>query len=517
MSRVDVLVVVVLLVAGVTLLQPVADRLSVPGPVVMTLFGVALALAPGIHPFLIPPDVVLPLVLPPLLFAAAQRSSTKDFTENWLPLLGLAVGLVLVTTVAVAFAARSIDDTITVAAAVTLGAIVSPPDPVAATSVANSLGLPKRLVAILEGEGLLNDATALVLYAVAVSAATGSFAWGDGVRILALSVIAAPIVGFVFAWLTVNLLDRLEDPRSEVAITLVLPYAAFILIDELGGSGVLAVLVAGLYVGQHGGRAFSSSGFLAGTTVWSFADWLVSGLVFGLIGFELSVVLDDPGIPTYGVGVAAAVCIAAVLVRAIYILPLDWLVRLAPGRGSGHGWQEATVVAWAGMRGVVTLATALALPEDFPARPVIIFSAIAVVLVTLVGQGLTLPWVVRALDVRAEQDPDAEVEELRHEAAGAALERLDELVADGSVPPESADTLRERYERMLPRDWSEEPEHVRRKVRDARSAAQAMRAAERATVLEARSSGEVSAEAANRVLRDIEAREVRQQRRADPA
>lgn len=513
MSAVDILVVVLLLMLGVALLQPLADRLSVPGPVMLTVFGIGLAFVPGIPDVLIPPDLVLPLILPPLLFAAAQRSSSKDFTENALPLLGLAVGLVLVTTFVVALAARWVDPGLTVAAAVTLGAIVSPPDPVAATSLAGSLGLPKRLVAILEGEGLLNDATALVLYAVAVSAATtGDFSWTDGARILALSVLVAPLVGFAVAWLGVLLLDRIEDPRAEVAITLVLPYIAFLAIDRFHASGVLAVVVAGLYVGQRGGRAFSSTGFLAGTTVWAFADWLVSGLTFGLIGFELTVVLDDPNIPTYGVEVAAAVCAAAVLVRALYIVPLDWLVRLTPGRTSRHGWQEATVVAWAGMRGVVTLATALALPRDFPGRPIVLFSAVAVVLVTLIGQGLTLPWVVHALHVQSEENSNAETAEVRRRAAEAAMARLDELVAEESVLPETAEALRQSYQRMLPRDWSEVPEHVRRKVRDARSAAQALRAAERATVLELRGSGEVSAEAANRALRDIEAREVRDQR-----
>ena len=464
---------------------------------------------------ILPPAYVLPLLLPPLLFAAAQRSSVRDFISNAWALIALALVLVVVNVVTVAFVARTIDPAVPLVAAVVLGAVVAPPDPVAATSVAGRLGLPKRLVDILEGEGLLNDATTLVIYSVALAAAaTGGSERAGGWTVLLTSVLLAPAIGVAFSWLAVRLLDRLADPRAEVAITIVLPYAAYLVMEAVGGSGVLAVVVAGVLIGQRGGGAFSSYGFLAGSTLWAFADWLVSGVAFALIGFELAEVLRSPDVGWYGIGVAAGTCVVVVVVRALYVLPLDWLARHTPFLRAGpHSWREATVVAWAGMRGVVTLATTLALPADFPARPVIVLSGIAVVLVTLLGQGLTLPWIIRRLGVTGEPAGPAEVSELRTRAAQAALRRLDELCAQGEVQPENEQTLRGVYERMLPSRLSDLPEGERDQLHDLREVGAELRTAERETVLALRRTGETSSAAATTVLRDIEARETFQARR----
>ncbi|GAA3397103.1 Na+/H+ antiporter [Cryptosporangium minutisporangium] len=502
---------ILVLLLSVVLVSPLADRFGMPAPVALTLVGAVLATLPGAPGELIEPHLVLPLFLPPLLFAAAQRSSRRNFTRNWKVLLALAVGLVLVTTGVVALVARWVDPSLTVWAAIALGAIVSPPDPVAATSLAGRLGLPKRLVAVLEGEGLINDAVALVLYTTAVSAAmTDSFSLPDAVGMLAVSMLVAPLVGLAVGWVGRTLISRLSDPRAEVGLSLLLPYAAYLGLEELGGSGVLAVVVAGLMLGQAGSGAYTGAGFLAGGTVWRVADWLVGGFAFGLVGFELVRVVADPDVPTYGAGVAGAVCLAAIVTRGLFVLPLGWVAgRRMRRSAASHGWRESVVVSWAGMRGVVTLATALALPDDFPGRPVVLFAAIAVVVVTLVGQGLTLPWVVRSLGVRSSEEERDEMDRARSLAAGAALARLEELHADGRVDDEVADVVRRRYAHAVPGLRQDLPAEVRQRILDVTKVSRHLRDAEQAAVLGLRSDGEVSVEAADRVLRDIAARSVR--------
>lgn len=513
--------VALLLLAGVTLVAPLADRLGVPSPVALTVYGILLALLPGVPNLLVPPELVLPLILPPLLYGASQRSSTHEFTANWRALLSLAVVLILITTVAVAVVTRWVDSSVPLAAAVALGAIVSPPDPIAATSLAGRLNLPRRLVTVLEGEGLLNDALALVVYTVAVAAATtGHLSLTDSARILVLSVVVGPVVGLAIGWLGREVVDRANDPRAEVALSLLLPYGAYLSMEALGGSGVLAVVVAGLFGGQHGTGAFSSNGFLAGTAVWAVSDWVVTGLTFGLVGFELTTVLADPDLPTSGTSVAVAVCIAVVVTRALYVLPLSTLAgrrMRSEGIDDAGGWRESVVAAWAGMRGVVTLASALALPEDFPGRPVVLLAAIAVVLVTLLGQGLTLPLVVRALGVRSEVDETEELARLRRKVARAALSRLDELQTAGEVSEEASSYLREAYERMVPHRSTATRSSRRKRMDEERAAAAQLREVERGMVQGLRSDGEVTAGAANLVLADIESRELRDMRRTEEA
>ncbi|MFG1928380.1 Na+/H+ antiporter [Cryptosporangium sp. NPDC048952] len=504
----NALVVVLVLLLGVVLLSPFADRFGIPAPVALTLMGAVLAFVPDAPRELIQPDLVLPLFLPPLLFAAAQRSSRRDFTRNWRVLLALAVGLVAVTTAVVAFVAQWVDPSLTLGAAVALGAVVSPPDPVAATSLAGRLGLPKRLVSVLEGEGLINDALALVIYTTAVSATlTDSFSIPDAAGTLAVSVLVAPLVGIAVGWAGRKLISRLSDPRAEVGLSLLLPYAAYLGIEELHGSGVLAVVVAGLMLGQGGSDAYTGAGFLAGGTVWRVLDWMIGGFAFGLVGYELVKVVLDPVVPTYGAGVAAAVCAAAIATRALFVLPLGWVAgRRLRKSTEGHGWRESVVVSWAGMRGVVTLATALALPMDFPGRGVVLFAAIAVVVVTLIGQGLTLPWLVRALGVRSSDEEQGEFGRAR---AGAAMARLEELHADGRVDDGVVDLIRRRYARIVPDLREDLSEEIQQRMMDASKVAGKLRDAEQAAVLGLRSDGEVSAEAADRVLREIASRNVR--------
>jgi Na+/H+ antiporter len=493
----DGFLVVLLLLAGVAILAPLADKFGIPAPVVLAVYGIGLALIPGLPALHLTPTLVLPLLLPPLLFAASQRSSTREFIDHARGLIALAVGLVIVTTAAVAGAAHLVDQRLGWASAIALGALVAPPDPIAASSVAEKLRLPKRVTEILEGEGLLNDATSLIVYTIAISVADGSFDLGKGVQITLVSIVAAPVVGYLVGRIGSAIIQQLHDPRAEVALTLLLPYSAYLAIDAAGGSGVLAVVVTGLYVGQRGVSAFTSSGFLTGSTVWSVADWTVSNLTFGLIGFQLTSVLKDPAIATHGAAVATVVTVVAIAVRALFVLPLGFALRHWPGTDQNSkktgDWRESIVISYAGMRGVVTLASALALPEDFPSRPVVLFAAIVIVLVTLVGQGLMLPVVVRALGVQVDDEND-DRDDTRRRAVTAALERLEELRRAGEVD-----------------------EGRRRRMLDFSEASREMREAERSLVLELRSSGQISADAASHVLSDLESRELRGERAVEIA
>lgn len=237
----DQLALFFVLLVGAVVSVPVGERLKLPAPVLMTLLGIALAL-PGFVPNVeIPPELILPLLLPPLLYAAVRRTSWRQFTANLRPILLLAVALVFVTTAAVAVVANAIVPGLPIAAAVALGALVAPPDPVAATAVAGQLGLPRRLVSILEGEGLFNDVTAIVLYHVAIAAAvSGSFSWPDAALQLVLSAVVALAVGIGLGWAANKLMDFLEDATLQIGLTLLVPYASYVMAEELHGSGVLA-------------------------------------------------------------------------------------------------------------------------------------------------------------------------------------------------------------------------------------------------------------------------------------
>ena len=265
----DQLALFFVLLAGAVVSVPVGERLKLPAPVLMTLLGIALAV-PGFVPNVeIPPELILPLLLPPLLYAAVRRTSWRQFTANLRPILLLAVALVFVTTAAVAAVANAIVPRLPVAAAVALGALVAPPDPAAATAVAGQLGLPRRLVSILEGEGLFNDVTAIVLYHVAIAAAvSGTFSWPRAALQLVLSAVVAVAVGVALGWAANKLMDFLEDATLQIGLTLLVPYASYVMAEELHGSGVLAVLTTALFLAEYALGADDVLTRLAGHTVW---------------------------------------------------------------------------------------------------------------------------------------------------------------------------------------------------------------------------------------------------------
>ncbi|MFH9073360.1 Na+/H+ antiporter [Streptomyces alboflavus] len=451
----DQLALLLLLLLGALVTVPLGDRIGLPAPVLMTLFGGVLAFLSFVPNVEIAPELILPLVLPPLLYASVQRTSWRQFAANIRPIMLLAVALVFVTTAAVAAVANAVVPGLPLAAAVALGALVAPPDPVAATAVAGSLGLPRRLVSILEGEGLFNDVTAIVLYHVAIAAAvSGTFSWPSAVGQLVLSAVVAVAVGLALGWLSNKLMGLLGDATLQTGLTLLVPFVAYVLAEELLGSGVLAVLTTALYLAENAVDADDVLGRITGQSFWEIVDTLVTGVAFGLIGLELHNVFGTAdGREWEMVGWGAAIVAVVVGVRLMWLLPATWLAkRLHKRRDYGEeiptSWRETVVMWWSGMRGVASVALALAIPlktddgAPFPARDEIIFIAFCVIIATLIAQGLTLPWLVKKLGVRADTDAERALErELAVRAAKAAKARLKEIEEVEELPEEVAERL----------------------------------------------------------------------------
>ncbi|MEV6354146.1 Na+/H+ antiporter [Streptomyces hydrogenans] len=527
----DQLALLFLLLLGALLTVPLGDRLGLPAPVLMTLLGIVLAVLPFVPNVDIPPEFILPLVLPPLLYASVQRTSWRQFAANRRPIFLLAVALVFVTTAAVGAVANALVPGIPLAAAFALGALIAPPDPVAATAVAGSLGLPRRLVSILEGEGLFNDVTAIVLYHVAIAAVvSGEFSWPEALAELVLSAVVAVAVGLALGWLTNKLMGFLGDATLQTGLTLLVPFVSYVLAEELHGSGVLAVLVTALFLAEYAVDADDVMGRLAGQTFWEIVDTLVTGIAFGLIGLELIHVFGvAEGRAGEMLGWGAAVVAVVVGVRLLWLLPATWLAKRMHDRRDVDeeiptSWRETVVMWWSGMRGVASVALALAIPlttddgSPFPGREELIFIAFCVILATLVAQGLTLPWLVRTLGVRADADAERAFErELAVRAAKAAKRRLKEIEDVEELPEEVAERLqRGAFDigaRISPDMVDEErraafTERVER-VKRLQAIQREMMSAARHAVLSARSEPGADPEVVDRVLRQLDVRSMR--------
>ena len=465
---------VLLLLAVTTALVALARRIDVPYPVLLVLGGLAIGLTPGIPHVELEPELVFVLILPPILQAAAFFTPVQSFKAHIRPILSLAVGLVLVSTVAVAAVGHYLVG-LDWASAFVLGAIVAPPDAVAATSVAERLGLPARVTSILEGESLVNDATALIAYRVAVAAAvTGHFSMGEAMWDFAKSSAGGVAVGLAVGFGTIWLLGQVEDVGVFTATTVLAAYTGYLAAEELlHASGVLAVVTGGLIMGRGWLRlpnAAAASARLQSRAFWQMLLFLLNGMVFILIGAQLPTVID--GIEaTEGVGwatlvwYATAVVVAAVAVRFAWVFLTSDPRLLSPrvrkatscfevpvrpasavgfvprafafagGRAAGAPQpvdrRELGIISWAGMRGVISLAAALALPPDLPGRDLILYLTFAVILATLVLQGLSLGPLIRWLGVEDDGERDRVELEARAAMAAAARRRLDELAPEG--------------------------------------------------------------------------------------
>ena len=410
-------------------------------------------------------------------------------------------------------------------AAFALGAIVSPTDAIAATAIAQRLGAPRRIVTVLEGESLINDATGLVAYRAAVAAAlTGAFSLGDeGLRFVYVVVAGVAIgllVGRAIEWLW----RQMDDPPVSITISFLAPFAAYLPAEQLGASGVLAVVTAGLYLGRQAPRILTSEARVQAVAIWDILVFLLNGLVFILIGLQLPGILARLSNYPLGwlIGLGSVLSLTVVLVRFVWMFPNTyvprWLSRGLRERDPSPPWQWPVVLSWAGMRGVVSLAAALALPitlpdgSPFPGRDLIIFLTFCVILATLVGQGLTLPWLIRRLGVADDGAAEREEARARELAYQAALARIESLVAEWPDHRELLDQLRDRYahraRHAVPTDGALDPD-AERDLIEHRLIRLAVIEAERNAVIDLRDRGEINDEVLHRVERDLDYEELR--------
>lgn len=409
----------------------IAQRSRLPYSVVLVVGGMAIAFIPGMPQIELDPHIALAFFLPPLLQASAYRTDWQGFRDNLRPILLLAVGAVLFTTICIAFVARLLIPDLPWAAAIALGAIVAPPDAVAAGSILQRLRLPRRLVTVLEGESLINDASALVVYRFAVAAMVTAFSPWEAVGALVLVAGGGVLIGWAMGRAAIWLLPRLRDTLLETAASFVLCFAAFLAAEAVHASGVMAVVTAGIMLGRASHTALSARTRQEARVVWDFLEFILNSLVFILIGLQLNAILGrlDAYTPLTLIGLAAVLSVVLIVSRFLWIAPVVWLPRLIPQirrRDPLPPFSHIIVMSWAGMRGVVSLAAALALPIGFPARDLLIFLAFCAILATLVVQGTTLEWVIRRLGVEEKRSARMGWEEAaaRTLVAQASLARL---------------------------------------------------------------------------------------------
>jgi monovalent cation/hydrogen antiporter len=502
-------------------LNAIAKWLDVPYPIPLVLGGLVLGLLPGMPEIELEPDLVLLIFLPPLLYSAAFFSDLRELRTNMRPISMLAIGLVLLTTCLVAVVGHEVLE-LSWEMAFVLGAIVSPTDPVAATTIMRRLGAPRRLVNIIEGESLVNDASALVAYKVAVTAAVaGTFSVVDAGLEFIGAVAGGVAIGLAVGFVVGEIRRRLDDIPTEITISLLTAYAAFIPADELDLSGVLAAVTAGIYLGWMAPEVSTPQMRLQGFAVWEILVFLLNAVLFILIGLQLQVI--GPELDAYGAGelagYAAVVCATVIGARFLWGFTVTYLIRAIDRReiqrARRASWQMRVVASWAGMRGAVSMAAALALPEGLPGRDLILFITFAVILVTVVGQGLTLPALIRRLGVE-EDGAEEEAEEVRARlvAARAALARLDELVLEDWTRDETIERVRGLYEFRMRRfkvragkmeseeDIEERSMTYQRMMRD-------IYTVQRRAVVELRNGGEISNDVMHRVERELDLEESR--------
>ena len=451
---------VLALVIGTTAVSAVSRKVGIPPPIALVVAGILASLIPGLPDYQLDPELVLVGFLPPLLYAEAIDTSLQDLRANLRPIALLSVGLVLATTVAVGYTAHLLIPGLPLAAGFMLGAIVAPPDAVAATAIAHRVGLPRRVISILEGESLLNDATALVAYRIAVAAVlTGAFSYREAVlRFVVVSAVGVA-VGLGVGFLVVTVRRRIDDPLTENTVSLITPFAAYLPAEALHGSGVLAVVVAGLVVARAAPLIVSSTTRLQGQAVWEVIAFVLQGIVFALIGLQLRQILA--GLHGYRPAdlawYAGLITVAVIVVRIVWVFPAAYLPRLlfphVRAREPSLSWRSPAIVSWAGMRGVVSLAAAFAVPlaagtGPFPDRDLILFLTFAVIVATLLLQGLTLPWVGRRLRITGLPDETSALHQAaaEHTTARLALVRLDQIVTRGALPADVEQRLRRDLE-----------------------------------------------------------------------
>ena len=503
-----------------------ARKLKIPYPIVLVIGGTLLGFIPGIPRVALNPDLVFYVILPPLLYSAAWKTSWREFSYHLVSILLLAFGLVSFTVIGVALGAPLLFSGFDWKIGLVLGAVIAPTDALAATSIAQRIGLPKRITDILEGESLVNDATGLLAleFGISILLKNETPTASDAVLRLAYLVVAGIAVGLVTAWIVNWIERRVDDGPIEIAISILVPYAAYFTADALHASGVLAVVACGLYLTRRSSEFFSPGVRLQAGAVWDALTYVLNGLVFVLIGLQLPYVLGE----IQGYGLATLVLYGAlfsglvIALRVIWVFPGAFVSQLIRTRVLHQSITPPTargilVVGWAGMRGVIALAAAIALPQTladgspFPQRNLIIFLAFSVILVTLVGQGLTLPWLVRILRASDPPGPNLEEEAARREVLQAALAHLEDSRKKAenefdAIYEDLAGHYRQRLAAVTGKDDTEtgvSPAHQKHLSRLSRD----LLRVERQTALRLRNEGQINDETLRQLEYELDLRE----------
>lgn len=518
--------ILVILLAVIAAVAVVAARLRIPTAILLVLTGVALALVPGLPDIELAPDFVLLMVLPPVIYSSAVAMSWREFRANLRPISLLAVGCVVFTAVTTAAATHWLLG-LPWPIGFVLGAIVSPPDTMAPLSIARRMNIPRRILVILEGEGLANDATALILYRFAVVAVTiGAFSFSRAVETFAVIVVGEITWGIGVGWVMLRLRRWVGDPSIEITLSVITPFLAYWPPEHLGGSGVLATVATGLYMSWVGPRLISATTRLQGIFFWELLIYLIEGLVFLITGLQARTLIGRigeyglPELATSALVVSAVVIVARFVWNypAAYLPPglNPWIRR----RDAPPPWQWVFAVSFTGIRGIVSLAAALALPlatadgRPFPGRDLILLLTFSVILVTLVGQGLLLPLLIDALGLsnagrRERAAYRAQEYKARQRGIEAALHRLDSLVRSGRVATDLAERIRAAHQDRLRhvRDRSDGDAHHRKRTETHDDVELQMIAAERQEINELFRHGQLNDEERRHIERELDLRE----------
>lgn len=514
----EIFAVIIGLMLATVLAVGIGDRIRLPYPVLMIIVAAGAAFIPGFPEVRIDPELILPLFLPPLLFATALKTSWSVFRVRWRSIVLLAIALVVLTTAAIAGAAWLLIPSIGIPAAIALGAMVAPPDPVAVASIAGRVRMPRKLSSVLQSEGLFNDAMAIVIFQAAVAAAIA----GQDLNLLLLGLLlagsaGAVLVGLAAGWLTKKLMHFISAPVGRSAVTLVVPFAVYIAADSVHASGVVAVVVTALEI-RRNAHPEAAEERVTGNAFWDVVELLVTGIAFGLVGLEVRQVLQDESTRLSTLlGPVLLICALTFAVRAAW---LGLLVLPSRRRGAGappSGAKDVVVLTWCGMRGLATLALALALPANladgtpFPGRGEIVVLAVSVLLATLVLPGLTLPWLMRMLRISEGPEAAQNLErELATRAEKAALDAIEDSDLLAGVPENRIAWVKARLLHLhteLVNLNSEPVKEEHAELRDWTIAVQTLALdAARHAMVQARSEAGTDPEAVDRVLRRLDLR-----------
>ena len=503
----------------VALLSIVARRIRIPSSILLTIAGIFLALVPALPTLYLQPQLVFNLFLPPLIYPAALYTSWRDFRSNLRPILSLAILLVLLTMTVIAALFHYVTG-FPWAVGFVFGALISPPDAVAALSITQNLRVPRKIIVILEGESLINDATSFISFRFAVAAVmTGAFSLGAASLQFLFAATGGVIVGLAIGWVATRVQKGLDDPPVQTMFSLLTPYVAYFTGERLHVSGILAVVITGIYYGWRAPRILTGRMRLQAIPVWDMVVFILNGMLFMLIGLQLPQVLRalaPTGIAQV-LGLAVIIVIVMVLVRFVWMFGMSYFPgTLARRRKNRFPWQQTTLIAWTGLRGADSLAGALAIPfllpngAAFPARDIILLLTFCVIFGTLVVQGLTVTPLVRWLGVVDDHTTEREERLARLKANEMALARLEELESSHQAKPETIERLRAEYLDRIGQLGAESPHQSRRLYSaDFEELACELLHTERETVITLRNEEAISDQALRRIQRDIDLAEAR--------